>query len=171
MTARRRHPIVVCEAHPGASDAVSGMLDAEGFLVHRSTDDETLIEATASHAPRAIVYVLAHDLGVDIALLQLLRRVVPDVPLVLIGAPHPTLAARLAPVHPVHVTHAPFDAHVLGSALRDAIASHGRMKRNRARGERAVPASTAPAGRTRAGGARDGTSRTRDSPKRQLAMT
>lgn len=136
MTTNKGHPIVVCEAHPGATDAVSTLLDAEGFEVHRSTDDETLIEATASHAPRAIVYVLAHDLCVDIAVLQLLRRVVPDVPLVLIGAPHEALAARLAPVHPVHVIHAPLDAHVLGGALRHAIRKHGRMTRARVARER-----------------------------------
>ncbi len=149
MTTRKRHPIVVCEAHPGTADAVSTLLDAEGFVVHRSTDDESLIEATASHAPRAIVYVLAHDLAVDIALLQLLRRVAPDVPLVLIGAPHPTLAARLAPVHPVHVTHAPLDAHVLGGALRHAIRKHGRMTRDRLERERTTHARDSPTPRPR----------------------
>ena len=144
MRTRQRHAIVVCEAHPGATGAVSTLLDAEGFVVHRSTDDESLIEATASHAPQAIVYVLAHDLVVDIALLQLLRRVAPEVPLVLIGAPHPSLAARLAPVHPVHVTHAPLDGHALGGALRHAIRKHGRMTRDRLERERTVHARDSP---------------------------
>ena len=84
MRARARHPLVVCEAHPGHGEAVAEELVEAGYEVRCCADEESLIEAVATRHPCAVVYELRHQILVDMAILALLRRVLPHVPLVLL---------------------------------------------------------------------------------------
>ena len=98
MRARVRHPLVVCEAHPGHGEAVAEELVEAGYDVFRCPDEDSLIASLGNRHPRAIVYELRHQLPVDLAILALVRRVLPDVPLVLLTSQleGPTLRALRA---------------------------------------------------------------------------
>ena len=65
-------------------EACAGLL-AAGVQVSRTDGDEALLEALVHEAPTAVIVALRADLAADVALLTLLRRVGPAVPLILVG--------------------------------------------------------------------------------------
>lgn len=79
------HPLVVCDSHPGHAESVTHPLVSIGCEVRPYDDEEELIEAAAAQRPSAIVYELRHQLPVDLAILTLVRRALPDVPLVVVA--------------------------------------------------------------------------------------
>jgi DNA-binding NarL/FixJ family response regulator len=139
MRAAARHPLVVCEAHPGHGEEVAEELVAFGYEVRCCADEESLIDAVATRHPSAVVYELHHQLPVDLAILALLRRVLPGVPLVLLAgeraapAPHALRAMR-----PAVVAHEPVSRDQLHAAVRAAV------RRSRAHGKPARHAKHAP---------------------------
>jgi DNA-binding NarL/FixJ family response regulator len=131
MRVRARHPLVVCEAHPGHGEAVAEELVEAGYEVRRCADEESLIEAVATRHPCAVVYELRHQLPVDMAILALLRRVLPHVPLVLLShdASGPSLRA-LRGMSPAVLAHEPVGRDGLRAAVRTAVA-RGRSRERR----------------------------------------
>jgi DNA-binding NarL/FixJ family response regulator len=122
MSSRARHSLVVCGAHPGHGEAVVAELAEFGYDVHHCADEESLVEAAASVRPRAIVYELQHQLSVDLAILALVRRIVPHVPLIVVACGHRDQAERgLESLHPTVLEHDPVDRGELLQAVQRAI--------------------------------------------------
>jgi DNA-binding NarL/FixJ family response regulator len=122
MNIRERHPLVVCGAHAGHGEAVAEELHSFGYDVRHCVDEESLIEAAAALRPRAIVYELHHQLAVDLAILSLVRRILPDVPLVVVAGDMAAQAVNaLRAVHPTVLAHDPVDRRELRVAVRLAV--------------------------------------------------
>lgn len=130
MGTRVRYSLVVCEAHPGRSEGVAQALAGFGYDVRCCGDEEALIEAVSSRHPTAVVYELHHQVLVDLAILALVRRVLPDIPLVLVAGEtaEPTVHALRA-IHPAVVAHGPVGPDDLREALRGVIRSAARRMR------------------------------------------
>ncbi len=123
------HPLVVCEAHPGQSESLAEELSVLGYDVRPCPDEESMIEAMAARRPVAVVYELRHQVHVDVAILALLRRLVPDVPLVLVTRDLAAAALRaLCVVHPDVLTTEPVARVDLRAAVRTAV-RHARARR------------------------------------------
>ena len=133
MSLRVRHPLVVCGAHPGHGEAVAQDLASFGYEVRHCTDEESLIEVAAEVRPCAIVYELQHQLPVDLAILALVRRVLPCVQLIVVAGEFAEQAVRaLRAVNPMVLGTGPIDRSELRSAVRLAV----RRARNAVRRER-----------------------------------
>jgi len=140
MGPRERHPLVVCEAHPGHGEDVAAELVSYGYEVRCCGDEEALIEAVSERHPSAVVYELHHQLPVDLAILVLVRRLLPDVPLVLIAHGHETPTVRaLRTMQPAVLAHEPVDREGLRAAVRRAV----RRARERLRAQARAALSTA----------------------------
>ena len=144
MRVRARHPLVVCEAHPGHGEEVAQELVEAGYEVRCCADEESLIEAVATSAPGAVVYELRHQLPVDMAILALLRRVLPGVPLVLLTSESegPSLRALRA-MRPAVLAHEPVGREGLHAAVKKAVRSarsHERSRERREQRGRGIPA-------------------------------
>jgi DNA-binding response OmpR family regulator len=122
MSTRARHAVMVVETRPGRFGPVADELDAGGFDVRRCDDDMSLIETAASARPRAIVYELHHEMSVDLAVLALVRRVLPRIPLVVVAGAFAEHAARvLRPLRPTVLAREPVDRAELIAAVRTAV--------------------------------------------------
>jgi DNA-binding NtrC family response regulator len=123
MSARTHQAVVVCESRPGHGESVAALLVSIGYDVRLCSDEEALIEAMAARPPRAVVYELRHQVPVDLAILSLVRRVLPGVPLVVVSGPLSEHAVRsLRAVNPLLLTHDPVDFEELRAAVRRAVA-------------------------------------------------
>jgi CheY-like chemotaxis protein len=129
MTLRTRETIVLCGPQTGHTEDVVALLADEGWDVTRCTGEEALLEIICAHRPRAIVYALAHQIAVDLALLALLRQVAPDLPVVVVAsAEHGHRAESVEAAHAVVLEHPQADRLRLRHALRSAL----RRQRQRA---------------------------------------
>jgi len=132
MSAQVRHRVLVCEAHPGHGEPVARLLLSVGYDVRCCPDEESLIEAVAAQTPRVVVYELHHQLPVDLAILALVRRVVPAVPLVVVAGQRAGPAANaLRALHPTVLEHEPVDREELHSAVRAAVRRSRRREARR----------------------------------------
>jgi DNA-binding NtrC family response regulator len=122
MTSRPRESIVVCGPRTGHTEGVAGLLSEQGWDVTLCSGGEALLALVCEHRPRAIVYALAHQLAVDLALLVLLSRVAPGLPVVVVAsAEQGARAGRLDAAHPVVLENSPADGLRLRHALRAAL--------------------------------------------------
>jgi DNA-binding NtrC family response regulator len=122
MTLRARDPLLVCGPQGPHTESVAELLGDEGWAVTHCSGGEALLAIVCEHRPRVIVYALAHQIAVDLALLALLRQVAPDLPVVVVAnAGHGFRAGRLDAVHPVVLEHSPADRIRLRTALRAAL--------------------------------------------------
>ena len=93
-----------------------------GHDVERCADGEALIESAIAHHPALVVYRMRPDAAADLAVLQLLRRVARDAPLILLAS-EGSVATRLS-VHglrPTYFAVAPVDEHELEEAVSSAL--------------------------------------------------
>ena len=129
MRAHASHPLLVCESHPGHGEAVAEELVALGYEVRRCADEEAMIAAAAAQRPSAVVYELRHQVPVDLAILALVRRVLPDVPLIVVARELAEAAMQaLRAVHPDVFAAEPVSPDDLRAAVRTAV-RHARAQR------------------------------------------
>jgi DNA-binding NarL/FixJ family response regulator len=124
--------IVVCDPlHDGCSEACRS-LEGDGLELISCEDGERLLEAVIGHPPDVVVYCLRSDIDVDLAVLHLLRRVMPDTPLILL-AREGDLETRKAvqSLRPLFYAVAPIDP----DELREVVHSVFARQRKRAAGE------------------------------------
>ena len=101
---------------------MAGQLVGYGYDVRTCADEMTLIETSVASRPRAIVYELHHDLPVDLAVLSLVRRVLPHIPLIVIAGALAEHAIRvLRAIDPTVLSREPVDRAELISAVRRAM--------------------------------------------------
>lgn len=119
--------ILLCDPRPDGRDGIHSVLLTSGHDVERCTDGEALIESAIANAPALVVYRLRPDAAADLAVLQLLRRVTRDTPLILLAS-EGSVATRLS-VHglrPTYFAVAPVDEHELEEAVNSALRRRAR---------------------------------------------
>ncbi len=124
--------IVVCDPlHDGCSEACRS-LEGAGLELVSCEDGERLLEAVIGHPPDVVIYCLRPALDADLAVLHLLRRVMPDAPLILL-AREGDLDTRKAvqSLRPLFYAVAPIDV----DELKDVVHSIFARQRKRAAGE------------------------------------
>jgi hypothetical protein len=121
MTLRTREPILLCGPTAGHTNAVAEWLGDEGWNVERCPGCEALFAFVSERRPAALVYALAHQLAVDQALLALLRRVAPDLPVVVVAPRGREPEAARDDVRTVVLDETPADRFRLRDALRAAL--------------------------------------------------
>ena len=116
--------VLVHEArhHP---DDFSGVLAGEGHEVVVCKGREELFDQLTERRPDVLVYVLG-ELVVDVAVLSLLRRVAPRLPIVLLGGPSGLEARRaVQDLRPVYFGVFPLEPAELSEAVSAALAGPG----------------------------------------------
>jgi len=119
--------ILLCDPRPDGRDGIQAVLAASGHEVERCTDGEALIESAIATAPALVVYRMRPDAAADLAVLQLLRRVARETPLILLAS-EGSVATRLS-VHglrPTYFAVAPVDEHELEEAVSAALRRRAR---------------------------------------------
>lgn len=102
-------------------DECSALLANQGHGVVVCEDRESLIGALAERRADVLVYVLS-DLMADLAVLTLLRRVAPTLPIILLGAPAGLEARRsVQELKPTYYGVFPLEPSELGDAVRGAL--------------------------------------------------
>lgn len=91
-------------------------------------DREGLFGALGEQRPDLLVYVLA-DLGVDLGVLSLLRRMAPALPLILLGGPAELEARRtVQELRPTYYGVFPLEPEELAGAIAGALHHHGQRR-------------------------------------------
>lgn len=121
MTPRTRETIVVCGPQTGHTESVAAHVGDAGWDVVTCRGCEELFQLVCEHRPRAIVYTLAHQIAVDLALLALLRQVAPDLPIVVASPVERSLRVGRRDLHAVVLEQTPADGIRLRNALRSAL--------------------------------------------------
>lgn len=121
MTPRTRETIVVCGPRSAHTQGVADLVGAAGWPVQLCAACEDLLELICEHRPGAIVYALAHQIAVDLALLALLRQVAPDLPIVVVASAERFARAGRHELDAVVLEQTPADELRLRNALRAAL--------------------------------------------------
>jgi DNA-binding NtrC family response regulator len=77
--------VLLCQCAELMAHELKEALADEGITVTSCPSGESMIEALLREKPAAVVHVLSSDPQQDMALLRLLRRVAPEVPLILLA--------------------------------------------------------------------------------------
>lgn len=102
--------------------ALGRVLSSNGYAVTGLTSGDALLEEVVSAHAGAIIYVLPAASAHDLALLRLMRRAAPSLPLVLLAAEGSLEVQREAlQLRPVYYGVAPVDEEELLGAVRAAI--------------------------------------------------
>ena len=102
-------------------DEYQVMLSGQGHQVVVCPNRESLFDAIAERRPDLLVYVLG-DLGTDLGVLSVLRRVSPKLPLILLGGPSGLEARRsVQELKPTYYGVFPLEPTELSDAVRGAL--------------------------------------------------
>lgn len=113
--------LCMCSERPGES-VCDALLGEELRVIHCEQRD-LLLENLVQHRPDVLVYLLRRQQAEDLAVLQLVRRQVPDLPVVLVaeeGSLHTEKLVR--ELRPVYYAISPVEADELREAVRAALA-------------------------------------------------
>jgi two-component system nitrogen regulation response regulator GlnG len=97
-------------------------LEQRGFHVVTCRTSGNFMEEVVQHAPRVVVYQLRADSSEDLGVLQLMRRVAPDVPLILLAAEGSLDTQRLVQsLRPIYYAVSPIEPAELCEAVTAAL--------------------------------------------------
>jgi DNA-binding NtrC family response regulator len=110
--------VVLCACGTQGAETLGQMLEADGCVTVRCSGHESLLEELVRHPVDAIVFGFAPPCSVEPALLRMIRRLHPDVPLV-IAAPEASLEVErmFRDYRPLFVAVPPWER----SELRDVV--------------------------------------------------
>ncbi|HEU4333299.1 MAG TPA: hypothetical protein VFT32_02275 [Candidatus Eisenbacteria bacterium] len=120
--------VVMCACGTQGAETLGEMLEADGCITVRCSNHETLLEELVRAPVDAIVFGFAPSCSLEPALLRMIRRLHPDVPLV-IAAPNATLEMErmFRDYRPLFVAVPPWERSELRDVVR-AIRSHRARK-------------------------------------------
>ena len=126
--------VLLYECGPEPGIGVRSVLDRESYRLVTCDDGAALIEDLADHRPDAVIYVLRPHCPQDLAILQLLRRFAPALPIIVLA--HETSIAQqriVQSLRPIYFTVAPVGAAeirgAVDAALRRRAATAGSVSR------------------------------------------
>jgi DNA-binding response OmpR family regulator len=101
---------------------VASALREEGFEITSCQNSEALLEEVVQHRPGAVVYGLGEDYESDLGVLRLLRRIAPQISLVLLGGTGSLAVQRqLRSLSPVYLALDAADPAELREAVRAGL--------------------------------------------------
>jgi DNA-binding response OmpR family regulator len=119
--------VVISEPRGGGETPLATQLGAEPWEVVWCNEDQDVLDQVIQRRPQALVFALAADVQRDLALLFLLRRVAPAVPLVLVAAAASLETQRMIQeLRPTYYVVRPVDRAELHEAIAAAIAQQAR---------------------------------------------
>ena len=122
--------IIVCDARPDTSEGcrIAVSLRTLGYTVDCFPDGPKFLEAAVTGLPSVVVYALSAELETDLGFLRLLRRMQPDVEIILL-ADESSLAARVAiqPLRPMFCSVGPLDPAEVTGVVQAALRRRDRL--------------------------------------------
>lgn len=114
--------VVLCADDEPGRERLATALSGEGYETERCGGGEDLIERVIQRAPDVVVYALHAEADADLAVLHLLRRVKPSVPLILV-TPDDSVRLRRAALdlRPAYFAIEPVDGAEMCDAVRAVI--------------------------------------------------
>ena len=116
--------VILCDARPDAPEGprIAASLRHLGVAVEVCPDGPKFLEAAATDSPSVAIYALGADFETDLGILRLLRRMRPEIEIVLL-ADQSTLPARVAvqPLRPMFCSVGPLDADEVTGVVRAAL--------------------------------------------------
>ena len=114
--------IIVCERCLDPSDPALARLTGDGFEVVHSQTCEELIAQAIERRPAAVICQVDSPTSHDIGMLTLLRRVHPDMPLILLSTEGSLEIQRtVLSLRPIYFAVMPVDEYELSEALRGTL--------------------------------------------------
>jgi DNA-binding response OmpR family regulator len=122
--------VVLCERDPAGTTPIYLALQTIGIEPLRCRDLKALLEEAAQHCPDVVICDLAVGSREDIFLLELLRRVAPVVPLILVASEGSLVTQRLVQgLRPMYYMVGPVEGPELQEAVEAALARRARGAR------------------------------------------
>lgn len=122
-----RPRVVVSEPRGADELPIASLLDPDVYDVVWCNEDEDVLEQVIQQRPQAVVFALGFEFQKDLALLFLLRRVAPTVPLILVAATASLEAQKtIQELRPTFYVVRPVDRGELLQALADTVARQAR---------------------------------------------
>ena len=122
--------IIVCDARPEPNEGgrIATSLREMGFTVDFYTGGPRFLEAAVADLPAVVVYALSVELETDLGVLRLLRRMQPDVEIVLL-ADQTSLTTRVAvqPLRPRFCSVGPLDPAEVTGVVQAALRRRERL--------------------------------------------
>jgi DNA-binding response OmpR family regulator len=114
--------VLLYECCPEGEVRVHSLLEQEGYDLIACEDGEQLLEAAMKQRPDAVVYVFKQECAEDLGVLQLLRRLAPAAPIVVLANATSLRLQRLVQhLRPIYYAVAPVDALEIRSAVQSAL--------------------------------------------------
>jgi DNA-binding NtrC family response regulator len=114
--------VVVCGSCLEPRDQALVRLEDEGFVVVRCRNCEDLLERSIERRPAALICQVRPRSPQDLGMLKLLRRVHPEVPLVLLSTEASLDMQRaVQPLRPTYFAVLPIEEHELSDAVLGAL--------------------------------------------------
>lgn len=111
----------LCSERPG--EAVCDALRNEGVRLLHCGQRDLLLERLVQHRPDVLIYTLRRQQPEDLAVLQLVRRQVPDLPVVLVAEESSLHTEKLVrELRPVYYAVSPVEGDELREAVEAALA-------------------------------------------------
>jgi DNA-binding NtrC family response regulator len=118
--------VVLCACTSSSRDLLEHPLAQLGVRLAIAQDD-SLLEDVLALQPDVVLFELRAPDHADLGLLHLLRRVAPDIPLVLVAGDESLDTQRLVrELRPIYYAVQPVDADEIVGAVRAALAVHTR---------------------------------------------
>jgi len=124
-----RHQVVLCSCGRGVATRLRAALESPDLELEHCRPDASILEEVIRRRPAVLLYELHETRHSDLAVLQLLRRAVPDVRLVLIGSGTFETERIVRDLRPVYFAMQPVDEDEMIEAVRSAL---GEQERRRA---------------------------------------
>jgi len=119
--------VIVYECCPGVEDHVQSLLVDQGYEVVACHNGEALLEAAVERRADVVVFELKPECQTDLGLLQLLRRVAPVVPLILVASDGSLETQRLVQeLRPMYYAVIPVESAELRDAVQSALERRSR---------------------------------------------
>lgn len=114
--------VVLCDAGETGNGSPYESLVGLGYELEDCRDGETLLEAVVARPPDVVVFTMSGESDGDLAVLHLLRRILPDAPLILL-VDECSLATRreMQILRPMYYAVSPVEGAELREAVRSAI--------------------------------------------------
>ena len=114
--------VLVFDGYLAPEPAAMEALERHGYAVVRCSDTHTLLEEIVQRPPSVVVFGLRANGLEDLGLLHLVRRALPNVPLILIADKGSLETQRgIQSLRPIYYAMCPLDAAELGEAVESAL--------------------------------------------------
>jgi DNA-binding NarL/FixJ family response regulator len=115
--------VIVFEAAANGEPPLSDLLATSGCVVCATSTTESLVDAAVSGLHQAVLFALSPGRPDDLAALRVLRRLAPDLPLIVVASDASLEVRRsIQPLRPIYFAARPVDADELCEAVHDACA-------------------------------------------------